>query len=805
MDIASWIWERVDADPDLSEAAKLLVVAAVEGEQEFAEFVGVPTRTAPAVDATDPARAFLAGLEVEGYRGIGPKAQLTFTPAPGLVVIAGRNGSGKSSFAEALDWALNQRTSRAGKTHTLWADQWRNLHHSPTGIRATFVVEGQARTTVGLDWPAGVGPDGYRAWTQSQGEQRRDGVAELGWAEPLELYSPMLSYDELGGILEGKPSELFDALEGFLGLGRLTEASTRLRDRARKLEEPGKQTASAARAARAALEPLSDARARTALDVISSRKPDAAALTSLEGALAGSPSAADPALAALSSLAGIALPALDEVFTAASKVVEAERAETEATKAAAAAHQDRTALLAAALRHYDDHGDGPCPVCGEGSLNPAWREQAAAEVEAGRHLTERLNSARQHVRTARADWQVLSPSRPGQLDNPSLDLSQLEDARVAWADWESVHTDPTTQPVEHSAEVYTRLIHASSALAAAAAEEHRQRQDRWLEVLPLITNWFESRRQADAVAEDLATAKEAETWVKVRTSELRNERLLPLADQARGIWSKLRQESNVDLGSVTLEGTATRRRVDLRGSVDGAETSTLAVMSQGELHALGLALFIPRACAAESPFGFLVLDDPIQAMDPGKIDGFVAVLTEIAKTRQVIVFSHDDRLPECLRRMSVPARIREIVRGQNSEVSVRDISEPTDRYLADAMAVARDEAAADADRRRVIPGLCRMALETACLEMVYARELGSGRARTDVETSWNALYTTSLRVQAALDRDHQGLNHWLSGRGKSKLGLGICTSGFHRGVTGLDPVEAVRAVEALIKDLRATR
>lgn len=805
MDIANWIWERVDSDAALPEPAKLLVVAAVEGEQEFGEFVGVANKPAPTADVAEPARAFLAGLQVEGYRGIGPKAQLTFTPAPGLVVVAGRNGSGKSSFAEALDWALNQRTSRAAKFHALWEDQWRNLHHSPTGIRATFVVEGQGRTTVGLDWPAGVGSSEYKAWTQRPGEQRRTGVAELGWAEPLELYSPMLSYDELGGILEGKPSELYDALERFLGLERLTEAGKRLRVRVRDLGEPSRRSAESAKLAIAALEGLSDTRAQMVLAVISKRKPDAAAIASLEDTLAGSQSSADPALAALASLAHTQHPPLDQVMTAASDMVEANTELREATETAAAAHQSRTELLAAALRHYDDHGEGPCPVCGQGMLDSAWRQQAAAEVDTGRHLTERLSSARQRVNSATQAWQLLVPPRPGHLDNDDLDLPGLQDARGAWTDWQALANDPIAHPVDHLKDVYARLHATSNTLASAAAEEHRRRQDRWLEALPLITACYENRKQAAAAAEDFATAKTAEAWLKNRTAELRNERLQPLADQAREIWSKLRQESNVDLGSVTLEGSATRRRVDLRGSVDGAETSTLAVMSQGELHALGLALFIPRACAADSPFGFLVLDDPIQAMDPGKIDGFVEVLTEIAKTRQVIVFSHDDRLPECLRRMSVPARIREIVRGQNSEVAVRDISEPTDRYLADAMTVAKDHAAADADQRLVIPGLCRMALETACQEIFFARELGVGRARGDVETAWNGLQTTSQRVQAALDRDHLGLNSWLSSRGRARLGLGISTAGFHKGLTNTDPVDAVRAVENLIRDLQASR
>ncbi|WP_179276594.1 hypothetical protein [Rhodococcus sp. 14-1411-2a] len=130
----------------------------------------------------------------------------------------------------------------------------------------------------------------------------------------------------------------------------------------------------------------------------------------------------------------------------------------------------------------------------------------------------------------------------------------------------------------------------------------------------------------------------------LRTQHLRDQRLAPIAEQARAIWTALRQESNVDLGAINWLGVNTSRRVELTGSVDGVEFSALSVMSQGELHALASALFIPRATTPDSPFRFIVLDDPIQAMDPAKIDGFIKVLSSLATTRQVIDFSHDDRL-----------------------------------------------------------------------------------------------------------------------------------------------------------------
>ena len=109
-------------------------------------------------------------------------------------------------------------------------------------------------------------------------------------------------------------------------------------------------------------------------------------------------------------------------------------------------------------------------------------------------------------------------------------------------------------------------------------------------------------------------------------------------------------------------------RID--ASVDGTEVQGFPVLSQGELHALALSLFLPRATMADSPFRFLVLDDPIQAMDPAKVDGLVELLSELAETHQVIVLSHDDRLPAAVRRSAAGATILEVTRGHESRVAI---------------------------------------------------------------------------------------------------------------------------------------
>ena len=115
--------------------------------------------------------------------------------------------------------------------------------------------------------------------------------------------------------------------------------------------------------------------------------------------------------------------------------------------------------------------------------------------------------------------------------------------------------------------------------------------------------------------------------------------------------------------------------------------------------------------AADSPFRFIVLDDPIQAMDPAKIDGFVQVLSEVVQTHQVIVFSHDDRLASVIRDTGVDARLVEVVRGTDSKVSIHDNVNPALRAVDDVFALVKDERLPDDIRARVLPGLFRIAVD----------------------------------------------------------------------------------------------
>ena len=80
---------------------------------------------------------------------------------------------------------------------------------------------------------------------------------------------------------------------------------------------------------------------------------------------------------------------------------------------------------------------------------------------------------------------------------------------------------------------------------------------------------------------------------------------------------------------------------------------------------------------------------PSPAMDPSKVDGLARVLSDIARTRQVIVFSHDDRLADAVRRLPDPATILAVHRGERSVVQIVPAYDPVRRYIDDARVIVR--------------------------------------------------------------------------------------------------------------------
>lgn len=796
----------IDDDETLAEDTKYVVLAALESDEALVDVSGQappgPARATckPDAHAVEPSGIFLRSINVAGFRGIGADSTLELDPAPGLTVVAGRNGSGKSTYAEALEVALTSTSYRWQGRAAAWVRDWVNLHTPrPRQIRVKLTEEGVGTTTVGVDWPADSDRfEDLRTWVQRPSQKREPGP---GWASAIELYRPILSYEELGNLLAAEPSKLYDALVDILGLERVTTAQKRLDAHHSRASEPNKQ----AKAARAQLKKhiatSTDERAQHASELLRKHVPDLDALRTLA---TGAVQPAAGILAQLRTLAELAVPAPAAVEAVAAELRAATDALAEMRHGAADGAGRRLELLRHAVDLQNHHGtDITCPVCGKGTLDETWRAAVEGELASEAEESKRLAEAQRRLAEQRTAAERLV-SKVGQIaPAPGVLLAAFDRAASARAAWLATPTDPKAL-ADHLTATAVELHEAVSLLRAEASAALQEREDAWAPLAIKLGAWVdlaERARQAEPQVDRLQRAKD---WLRAHAEQLRNELIAPLADDARTIWAALRQESNVDLGAITLPRPGARHRyVDIVAEVDGVRTGALGVMSTGELHALALALFLPRATRPESPFRFVVLDDPIQAMDPSKIDGFAHVLASLAANRQIVVFSHDDRLPSAVRRLACGARVIEVTRGVSSTVTVADACDPTQRDLEDARALAHDQQVDATILRRVIPGLCRSAVESAARDAWFAQAHCAGYSRAQVEATWAVANTASQRIALALygDAGHP-TKGWLNKTSYRQAAFDVITRRVHDEVAR-DPKGVVRDVERMVGDLRA--
>jgi hypothetical protein len=346
---------------------------------------------------------------------------------------------------------------------------------------------------------------------------------------------------------------------------------------------------------------------------------------------------------------------------------------------------------------------------------------------------------------------------PAALAGPPVGSADPQQARAAWAIWAARPdvdgADGLRRFAEHIQQAWPALSQSAISLASAAESELAAREDRWAPVAGEVAAWCKRAREAETAAKAVPALQAAIRWLKNATDDIRNARLAPLGQQARAIWAQLRQGSNVDLGAIRLSGSGTRRQVDVNVTVDGSAGAALGVMSQGEVNALALSIFLPRATVAESPFRFLVIDDPVQAMDPAKVEGLARVLEDVAQSRQVLVFTHDDRLPEAVRRLGIPSRILELTRRPGSVVQNRSALTPVERLLKDAGDLCLDEAVPEDVAAQVVPGMCRLAVEASFTEAIRRTQLRAGKRHADVEAEIEAADTLTKRAALALYGD----------------------------------------------------
>lgn len=365
----------------------------------------------------------------------------------------------------------------------------------------------------------------------------------------------------------------------------------------------------------------------------------------------------------------------------------------------------KASKYATALLHFWDqglklapHGD-QCPMCEENTLTSDKRSALKArlkEAEEALANSKEIAGATDKARTAlsfakqaiddatvrglddktRAVLSTVLARQPEALaaflkDHDAFQTAHIEAVASATAFREYLNGIPTKlSDSTKAAELTTESTAVPSAFAekAAALSEALERYaTAWTAFEPVLAKEISSNTaiaEIDAVGQALKAAAErnaiaryddiaSKSRVLMQATEgfLQSKQAQLLSSRGKDV-KKLYDLLNpgAQVGFDVMEPGNEQLR--LHATSYGVRMSAAANLSECQLNCLGLSFWLGRATTAGSPFGFVLLDDPVQSMDDDHCEAFISTVVPSLcddHKRQVILLSHERKLIDRIR------------------------------------------------------------------------------------------------------------------------------------------------------------
>ena len=624
-------------------------------------------------------------VEISGFRGFKDKVSIEF--GTGFTVISGRNGVGKSTIFDAIEFALtgsiNKYAVEKAALESLSDYLWWRGQGTPDGYYVTvgfgndsgenFVVT-RARNT-GANVSAEQIEDALCSDSRPEDAVRqlcKTSIIRDEWIATLSVdLSETERFDLVRsalGSLEG--SDLAAKASEVIAVAKAThtrrdrayeEARRVLADHLSRLSE-AQTLASHSGDIQAAVRTIAEAVPNAPSELASRISVGRAALVERRAKLAHDSDAVEFGRGVAATRRRFDAPGvrrhrqatLDALTSATAAKEKADEAVVQAEQALA--REERTDESVASLAMLLEHGerlglhDARCPLCAAA--------RTAQEFESGIALArQRINSLASGVATAR---HALTAARA----NARRRLGEYSSARDRWTTIEREEADLVGRErkylelIEHSnldsrwaKDVGTletaigaerdRLIDLERALLTIEASQVVSR------ILTMEDRTTALRRDVETAASELersqaavATARMIERSVKRVNAEIIEERLAQISPLLNELYQRLRPHADWRTIDYRLRGDV-RRFLSLKVG-DGLNPQF--VLSSGQRRAAGLAFLLSVHLARSwARWRTLVLDDPVQHIDDFRALHFVEILAAFRLTGQQIVCAVEDQ------------------------------------------------------------------------------------------------------------------------------------------------------------------
>lgn len=626
----------------------------------------------------------MVSLELENFRGFA-EAQTIDLDAD-VILIRGDNGTGKTSLADGILWVLlgqlqhlNDRARGLRQSHDPIANRYVS---PPRGSRVALSLRRANdvwRFERKGDWKRSTLEAQVNSESVSNEYALRQAFDEPDLDALLSAVQTwgILRQDSIRSVLDTGGAALHQRMSSIIGLGEVTrfveacraatKSATQLRKRCQDSQ------AMASRRREDTLLKLQDARttptsgrtdiafraSQALTDLSRDVTVDVAQLKTLEDL-----TRLGQSVSRLTQLAEVPAGTYAQLVrdqaavtkTSAQLLVEVEAAESQASRLGELA-SDTQRLAEAALNLLSDR----CPVCSQeidaGEVRLKLQSTLAQTRSSNELAAEARNSAiylmreLSRARSLEASAASLSQHLAAQMSALTNEISSTPAITVA----ESLQAEAALESLAR------RLDDVRSALRRAYAEtlaeshlsvEHSEAEAQ------VASEAFESARNEYVKADEtLKKAKRVEKAAQQASDGIVARWLRELEPSFSEVFDRLAPHPTFSELRARQDVYYNKNQIvpDVNDPVRGVSANPLLVYSEGQLNIVALSYFLGLAFNAPSDsVGFMVLDDPLQAMDVLAVLGFADLCRRLRGHRQLIITTHDRRYASVRDRKLVP-------------------------------------------------------------------------------------------------------------------------------------------------------
>ncbi|MFH2014089.1 MAG: AAA family ATPase [Patescibacteria group bacterium] len=161
---------------------------------------------------------------------------------------------------------------------------------------------------------------------------------------------------------------------------------------------------------------------------------------------------------------------------------------------------------------------------------------------------------------------------------------------------------------------------------------------KWL-TLEKISNFFAGAEtfilQADLLKKIDVIQEKLEKYEKTEVTRLLSEH----AQEIKNYYEKLNPGDQIQFSGIEVKD-GIRRQAKLKAEAFGKEVNPVTFFSEAHANSLALSIYFPQRVDRNTTWETVILDDPVQSMDENHSQALIDILFNISTKKQVIVLTH---------------------------------------------------------------------------------------------------------------------------------------------------------------------